>query len=653
MTNDAPNEQTYPTGRAHSKYRRDIDGLRALAVLGVVGFHAFPEWVKGGFIGVDVFFVISGFLISTIIFESLESDNFSFIEFYSRRIKRIFPALLIVLITLSALGWYFLFADEYKQLGKHIMASSGFVSNFVLWNESGYFDKAAETKLLLHMWSLGIEEQFYIIWPLLLWSAWKKRINLLIITVFFALASFALNLNEINKNVVAVFYSPQTRFWELLIGSVIAYMTLYKSNLLQTTYKFILRANIQPHHKKSLGSLMSISGGLLLLTGICIITKEIVFPDWWAILPTLGAGMIISAGSTAWLNHKILSSRLLVWFGLISFPLYLWHWPLLSLIHIVENEPLSLSCRMSIVIISIGLAWLTYLLVEKPIRNHSKGNVAVLVALMVTVGYGGYHIYKRDGLPLRWDENIQVLGKFDNAFNEEFQLGTCFLKKWEDPGFDNCRSTVPSKKSGSIFLWGDSHAAHLYPGLNKVYGANNSLTHFSLAGCPPIIEPGYTYLACSNANTYILKKIAEEMPDRIIIAADWVTYNYDLITSTIDELKRIGIKKIDLIGPVPHWNSELPKLLSRYLRAKRFPDMPNRLSSYLATSFKEVDSDMRILAKNMGVGYISAVDIFCNSNGCLTKSGASFESLMTWDSAHLTVAGSEYLVSHFPEIAKK
>lgn len=215
----------------HPKYRADIDGLRAIAILSVVGFHAFPNWVKGGFIGVDVFFVISGYLISTIIIGSLERDSFNFVEFYSRRIKRIFPALLLVLIASFALGWFVLLADEYKQLGKHIAGGAGFISNFLFWNESGYFDNAAETKPLLHLWSLGIEEQFYIFWPLLLWFVWKKRFNLLTIAITVAIVSFALNIVKVRSDTVAAFYSPQTRFWELMAGSILAYMTLHKQNL--------------------------------------------------------------------------------------------------------------------------------------------------------------------------------------------------------------------------------------------------------------------------------------------------------------------------------------------------------------------------------------------------------------------------------------
>jgi peptidoglycan/LPS O-acetylase OafA/YrhL len=219
---------------SHPKYRPDIDGLRAIAVLSVVAFHAFPNLVKGGLIGVDVFFVISGYIISTIIFENLDRGTFSLAEFYARRIRRIFPALLLVLVASYAFGWFALLADEYKQLGKHIAAGAGFVSNIVLWNEAGYFDNSAETKPLLHLWSLGIEEQFYIVWPLLLWLTWKQKFNLLTITIPLAAASFYLSVKGIGKDEVANFYSPQTRFWELLSGSLLAWMTLYKKDALDS-----------------------------------------------------------------------------------------------------------------------------------------------------------------------------------------------------------------------------------------------------------------------------------------------------------------------------------------------------------------------------------------------------------------------------------
>ncbi|MDW7648125.1 MAG: acyltransferase, partial [Nitrospiraceae bacterium] len=245
----------------HPPYRADIDGLRGIAVLGVVAFHAFPGSIKGGFIGVDVFFVISGFLISTIIFENLERNSFGFVEFYIRRIKRIFPSLLAVFVASFAFGWFALFPDESKHLSKHIVHGALFISNFTLWGESGYFDNSAETKPLLHLWSLGIEEQFYILWPLLLWCAWKKGFNLLFVTLVISVISFALNIWKAHSDVVAAFYSPQTRFWELLSGSCLAYLALFNERALQRL-------------KIGSDSLRSCCGAALLVAGVIFITKE-------------------------------------------------------------------------------------------------------------------------------------------------------------------------------------------------------------------------------------------------------------------------------------------------------------------------------------------------------------------------------------------
>ena len=362
----------------HPRYRADIDGLRAIAVLSVVGFHAFPKVVHGGFIGVDIFFVVSGFLISTILFGSLERNSFSFIEFYSRRIRRIFPALLVVLIAAFTAGWFVLLSDEYKQFGKHLAGGAGFVSNLVLWKESGYFDNAAETKPLLHLWSLGIEEQFYIAWPFLLWAAWKSKVNLLAITATIAVVSFAVNMNRAYSDSVAAFYSPQTRFWELLIGGGLAYATLYRQSWFAGSGTVL--ANLQ-----------SVLGATLIALSLVFITRDKAFPGWWALLPTLGAALLISAGARAWLNRAVLSNRLLVWIGLISFPIYLWHWPLLAFPRIVNGEAPSDTVRIYAVVLSIVLASVTYLLVERPLRfnSYSKATTVALLAVMTVVGLAG------------------------------------------------------------------------------------------------------------------------------------------------------------------------------------------------------------------------------------------------------------------------
>lgn len=390
----------------HPKHRPDIDGLRAIAVLSVVGFHAFPSLVKGGFIGVDVFFVISGFLISGIIYENLDKGEFTFREFYVRRIRRIFPALIVVMTACFAFGWFSLLTDEYKQLGKHMAGGAAFISNLLLWKESGYFDNSAETKPLLHLWSLGIEEQFYIIWPLLLWLTWKRKFNFFAVTLAIAVGSFYLNIKGIKQDAVATFYSPFTRFWELMCGGLLAWVTIYKKTSFagvelkvdRITVSAIYRdRNKEVEKGKILVNLSAFTGLALLAFGFEKITEDFSFPGVWALVPVSAAVLIISAGPTAWINRQILSTKLLVWFGLISYPLYLWHWPLLSFARILKSELPSRKIRIAAVVISIVLAWLTMKWIEKPFRSGNQRiglKVATLCGLVFVIGVSGFIVDK-------------------------------------------------------------------------------------------------------------------------------------------------------------------------------------------------------------------------------------------------------------------
>lgn len=477
----------------HPKYRADINGLRAIAILSVVGFHAFPSSFKGGFVGVDVFFVISGYLISTIIIGSLEKNSFNFVDFYERRIRRIFPAMLLVLAASFVFGWFALLADEYKQLGKHIAGGAGFVSNFVFWNESGYFDNAADTKPLLHLWSLGIEEQFYIFWPVLLWLTWKKRLNLLMIAIAVATVSFVLNVVTVHKDVVAAFYSPQTRFWELMVGSALAYAALHKQHNFADDFKGrfngwlcrFIYAESQSRNSKSLRNLQSIAGAALVVVGIFLITRDKQFPGWWAILPVSGAALIISAGAQSWFNRVILAHRVLVWFGLISFPLYLWHWPILSFARILQGEALSNEMRSLAVAMSILLAWLTYQFIEKPVRfgDPRKVKTMVLVALMIVVGFAGYVGYKKDGFGFRLHQDENQLRQFEwnKLYNASAECKSKYI------GDDYCNiANIDTPPDAAII--GDSHANHFYWGLREYYKKKGeNLINLGAGGCPPFI----------------------------------------------------------------------------------------------------------------------------------------------------------------------
>jgi len=488
----------------HPKYRPDIDGLRAVAVLSVVGFHAFPKLIHGGFIGVDIFFVVSGFLISTILFDNLERDSFSFVEFYSRRIRRIFPGLIVVLIAALTAGWFLLLADEYKQFGSHLAGGAGFISNLILWKESGYFDNAAETKPLLHLWSLGIEEQFYIIWPLLLWASWKRKLNLLAITGTVAILSFAWNVIVAYRDSVADFYSPQTRFWELLTGAGLAYAALHKKGWFAQYEPPVKKGGRRPKPPPArllgsvrLANLQSMLGATLIAVSLFYVTRDKAFPGWWAALPTVGAALLISAGPRAWLNRIVLSNRLFVWCGLISFPLYLWHWPLLAFPRILQGSATSDKARLYAVLIAVVLASLTYLLVEKPLRFNAyrKTTTVALLTVMTLLGSAGYFVYRHGGLAFRAAMNPEIHneGDIDHLFYHEYSQSHFFpctpesIRK-DAALFGDVVRCLQSKKDQPIdvAIIGDSHAEQLFLGLAEALPNQNVTYYFKMT--TPIVS---------------------------------------------------------------------------------------------------------------------------------------------------------------------
>ncbi len=527
INNPNLNDSAYLT---HLKYRSDIDGLRAIAVLLVVGFHAFPFWFPGGFIGVDLFFVISGFLISLIIIDSLGKSRFSFVEFYSRRIKRIFPALLLVLNFSFAFGWFLLLPEEYKQLGKHIAGGAGFFSNFLFWNEDGYFDNSSETKPLLHLWSLGVEEQFYIVWPLFLWLAWKRKLNLLISIITLAAISFVINISSMSSDAVATFYSPITRFWELIAGAVLAYMTLYKQHILPKlaySHDILLRLI-----DGRLRSFQSVLGAILLVIGVLVVTRETHFPGWWAVLPTLGAVLIISAGTQAWLNRIILSNRVLVWFGLISYPLYLWHWPLLSFVRIIEGEMPSREVRIAAVVISIALAWLTYKLIEIPVRFGRRSGVKIvtLLLLMVLVGFVGYSVYKLDGFLFR--DIAKSSQEYSKSIARSDKQRECFDIPYAYEKSDDWFCKLGEKLGHpKYFVYGDSHAFSLLPAIDKFGIENNiNISFTAIGGCPPllgIVSPSgesQKKYNCQKLNDRIFEYVKINKIKSVVLIARWTYY---------------------------------------------------------------------------------------------------------------------------------
>lgn len=653
----------------YSMYRPDIDGLRAIAVIAVIAFHAFPNYANqwGGFIGVDIFFVISGYLISTIIFKKLENGTFSFSEFYIRRIKRIFPALILVLVSVFIFGYFSLLAIEFKHLGKHITAGAFFFSNFVLRNEVGYFDNAAHTKPLLHLWSLSIEEQFYIIWPVLLWLVWKQKFNVLIITLVIATISFVLNLKGVKQNAITTFYSPETRFWELLSGSLLAWVTLHnkvafanfktKLNNMLCRVLFIMQNNAT----KTLDNVLSLVALFLLLYGFYEINMNLNFPGKWALVPVSGTLIFLVSDSKAWVNRIILSNKIVVWFGLISFPLYLWHWVLLSFARIGEIEAPSLNMRIATVALSVMLAWLTYKFVERPIRFGKHGGVKalVLILIMSIVGFVGYNTYVRDGLPFR------IINKINNGVAEAlsydvgkgYRLNECFIDLNETNNqFSSICGLDNSKKNKMLMIWGDSHAASLYRGFEKLGNSLNfSVSQFSAGGCPPILDFYITNTKkCIQSNKFVFEQIKILKPDILVLSANWEMYDskkstwedldIEKFNMTIKKIKLLGIPNIIIIGQLPsYYVNQINMLRKKFLWSKVNTITYKNFSS----SAKPADEKMKNLSLNLGINFISPIEILCQPVGCLISIPGDNITPLSFDGAHLTTNGSEFLVSKF------
>ena len=642
----------------HPNYRPDIDGLRAIAVLSVVIFHLFPNLLNGGFIGVDIFFVISGFLISGIIFSNLERNSFSLFEFYRRRVNRIFPALLLVLITSLVIAWFVLLSEEYRALAKHIVAGSTFLSNLVLWREGSYFDTSSELKPLLHLWSLAVEEQFYIFWPLLLAFVWWRKWSFVVVTTSIAAISFAINLYSTSSDPRAAFFLPFPRFWELMLGSLLAYISLHKPQL-------------NSHHQ----NMQSITGVALVGLGLIFIDGTRAFPGWWALLPTIGAFFIISAGPQTWFNKHVLSNKIFVWFGLISYPLYLWHWPLLSFATIHEGEAPSTSLRIGIAIISIVLAWATYRFIEKPIRfgKHQVTKSIIMIVLMLLIGVAGYAVFKKNGLAgseafgrAKYVEQDQYLDYFTNRIPEmRYFTAVDMPKKFRfECDFYNQEAARTGKGTVSpmpkldescyirdknyrhaVLLWGDSHSQQLSFGLRSNLPADWQVLQTSSSGCVPDVKATESSAIsyCQHSNWFALKTIKEAKPDVVIIARN-LGQSQEYFDEVAIKLKDLGVKKIIFMGPTPHWTTDLPNIIVR----KLWDDTPRRSFVGIDRKVLEQNSMLQKNFKNSeSLIYVNIIDLFCNNEGCLTYLGEDKRNGLTaFDEAHLSPIASDYLAKN-------
>jgi peptidoglycan/LPS O-acetylase OafA/YrhL len=546
---------------ALARYRPDIDGLRAIAILAVVFYHAFPTILTGGFIGVDVFFVISGFLISENIFSSLDRGQFSFLAFYGRRIRRIFPALFLVLLFCLAYGFIVLLPTELAQLGKDTAGGSSFISNLLLWNEAGYFDRSAVSKPLLHLWSLGVEEQFYIFWPVALWIAYQTITGRFAFVFTVAIFSFGVNVAASSNNITADFYSPLTRFWELSSGAMLAWLALHPSSRLDS---ILHRINAQNPYLRNMASVV---GLILIIGGTLLLKQQMRFPGWLALLPTSGAIVLIATGPSAWINRVVLSNRIAVFTGLISYPLYLWHWPLISYAYILRlgRAPRE-ATAIGIVVISFLLAWLTYRLVERPFRfgGNRRSKTIALVAIMSLMGVAGTTTWLAKGFTSRFSDLPSInISKINAANRDGIFQPTKSMHVREIHKTDIAEIT--SGQSAVLFT-GDSVLYQFGPRVQELFnhGLLKKTVDFvvsaSCAPIPGIIRTGI-FSHCSEMPKISDELIAEKHFDTIVLGGFWQGYLCECVY-----VERAGIRmKINTPEAVNNFYSNLEDEVRRFV----------------------------------------------------------------------------------------
>ena len=608
------------------RYRPDIDGLRAVAVVAVIVFHAFPASLPGGFLGVDVFFVVSGYLISQLIIEGIRAGRFSLAGFYARRIRRLLPALVVVLAAVFAIGWALLLPNDFESLCDEIIAGALFFANFRYLSEVGYFDHEAVLKPLLHLWSLGVEEQFYLTWPLLLLLFRAKRARSMVVVIGLAswVAALLLDLHD----PAAAFYLPVSRFWELMIGAALAAW-----------------ANPVPAKPLWCGG-MACAGLLLILTSFAVSPQQLL-PTFLKLLPTIGTAFLIASGPRNPVNARILSHRSLVYVGKISYPLYLWHWPLLSFLAISSlPEKSAIEGRLLVISAAVVLAVLTYRLVEVPMRFGRLRPVAVpvlCVALFVCAGLGGLGNFL-DGFPGRFPEPIRgyltVKADWSRA---DARLDTCFLRLDADP-----RALAPFCYPSNgprpvIWVWGDSHAGRLYIGIRKEF--TGPIGELIRGGCSTIPDLGDRH--CIEGNNFIMSLIRENPPDTLIMFAVWNDYLLDdpavdqKLVATIEQVRKAGVRKILVVGPAPQWKIDLPRVLYEEWRATG--TIPERLRRDLVPEIFSADRILKEIIAKTPADYVSLTDALCDERGCITRVSDGPQGLIAFDYGHMTEAGARYV----------
>ena len=648
-------------------YRPEIDGLRSLAVLPVILFHAGFPWFSGGFVGVDMFFVISGYLITSIILAELAQGEFSLVRFYERRARRILPALFVMMLVCLPLAWMWLDPLDLKAFSKSLAAVPVFSSNVLFWRESGYFDAAAEMKPLLHTWTLAVEEQYYVLFPLLLMATWRLgRRWIVTLLAVIALASLALAQRGAQADSAAAFYLLHARAWELLVGSFIAFYFAWRPRVAAPS---------------GLAASGSLAGVALIGYGVMSFDHSTPFPGLTALVPTVGAALVILYASPTNLVGRLLATRPLVAVGLISYSAYLWHQPLFAFARNNSLVPPSPITMLGLSLLSLLVAWVSWRWVEQPFRDRrafTRPQVfrygALASVLFVALGTAGF---LNNGFSQRFNVDPQLM----SAFNDPQIRDACDVnydgKGW---GIDFCFFGAPQQQGRpDVAVFGDSHSEALLPAFDEAgKKLGKSIAHIGIGGCPPLLgvdvvvgnyEPGVCERLAKREYDYV----KHNQIKKVVLVSRWTLYtdgDYDqqrmsgyflvapdshersreasravfrtALNATIDAYRALGAE-VYIVAQVPQQRINPKTLYYRLARdANESEAQKQKTIDELSVSYRE---HLRLQQYTRGVfetdsaqqriRLVSLDAAFCQGQTCLIGDGGSWYK----DQDHLSARG--------------
>ena len=605
-------------------YRADIDGLRALAIVPVVLFHVAAPGFHGGFVGVDVFFVISGYLITGIVARDVAAGRFSLLEFYRRRALRIFPALFVMLAVCAAVAYATMLPGELVAFAKSMLATALFSSNLFFHQSSGYFAPAAHAMPLLHTWSLAVEEQFYLVWPLLLMALARSAQRAAVwLAAGIAALSFSAATWGLSQDPSGSFYLSHTRAWELLIGALLVW----------------LPPRALAH--RALRELLAGLGLAAILVAVKFFNQGTPFPGPMALVPVLGAAALIAAGAAGpTAVGRLLSLRPVVFVGTVSFSLYLWHWPLIVFAQTALFLEQTAAIRTLLVLMAFGLAVLSWRFVETPFRRGAPARptrrvlaraATVMAAFVATSSIA---VMAR-GFPDRFDAQQQLLASYESYEGDKaYRAGSCFVVQPGD-AFDRQACLTRDASQPALLIVGDSHAAHLWPGLHAA-ATTASVLQATRTGCRPLLKPLHPdEPACQRFFRELFTDWLPAHPvDALVLAGRWHPSDLPFLLSTLQALQPHA-RQVMVVGPAPQYASALPRLLVHALRSND----PDAVGKGLVRAEFALDASMRSLLRDSPARYFSLIDTLCPQGAC--RLYASADVPLQFDYGHFTIEGSK------------